>query len=132
MKILKSIGAVLAGFIVVAVLSTLTDYILETAGIFPLPGKEKFDVTWMILLALVYRTAYTILGGYITAKLAPYKPMAHVWVLAIIGLLGALAGLIATWNMDLGPRWYPLALLILAIPSVWLGGWLQECTNKVA
>lgn len=70
MGVLKSIGAVLVGFFTVVVLSIGTDRILESAGIFPPPMGGLF-VTWMLTLALLYRTIYTVLAGYITAKLAP-------------------------------------------------------------
>jgi hypothetical protein len=33
------------------------------------------------LLALVYRTVYGILGGYVTARLAPRAPMRHALIL---------------------------------------------------
>lgn len=35
---------------------------------------------------------------------------------AVIGWIGAIR------NMGLGPRWYPIALAVLAIPQCWLGG----------
>jgi hypothetical protein len=28
--------------------------------------------------------------------------------------------------LDLGPRWYPIALVVLAIPQCWIGGRLYE------
>lgn len=120
-KLFKSIGAVLAGFVTVFVLSTVTDIILESLHIFPSPDKGFF-ITWMIVLALVYRTVYTVLGGYVTARLAPDRPMRHVVVLATIGTLAAILGLVATWGKGLGPEWYPILLAILAFPSVWAGG----------
>jgi hypothetical protein len=33
----------------------------------------------------------------------------------------ALIGVVTTWNMGLGPRWYPISLVILALPEAWLG-----------
>jgi len=63
-------------------------------------------------LALVYRCVYTIAAGYISARLAPRNPMRHVWVLGFIGLVMAVAGVIGTSGMDLGPRWYPIALAV--------------------
>ena len=82
----------------------------------------------LFVLATAYRTIYTVAGGYITARLAPNKPMGHVWTLGVIGLLAAIAGTVATWNKgpEFGPKWYPLALVALAIPSVWLGGKLAQ------
>ena len=42
----KSIGAILAGFVAVAVLSIVTDSVLESAGIFPPIGTGIFS-SWM-------------------------------------------------------------------------------------
>jgi len=46
--------------------------------------------------------------------------------LGVVGVVLGLVGLIMTWNLGLGPRWYPVALVVLAIPQCWLGGWLYE------
>ena len=124
MTIVKSIGAVLAGFIVVVLLSVGTDWVLETIGIFPPLSEQGLYVTWMLGLALFYRTLYTILGGYVTAKLAPINPTRHVVILGILGTLGGLAGVVAGWNLS--AHWYPIALAVLAFPSVWLGGLLHK------
>lgn len=119
---LKSILAVLAGFLTVVVLSIGTDTILEQTGIFP-PIAEGLFITWMLALALFYRTLFTILGGYVTAWLAPQNSMKHVWALAILGQIGGIAGVFAGWNLS--AHWYPIALAVFAIPSVWLGGYLR-------
>lgn len=119
----KSIGAVAAGFITVFILSVLTDVVLEKIGIFPLQTHPEAYTSWMLLAALMYRTIYTIIGGYITAKFSPNKPMKHVMTLAIIGCIAAALGAIANWNKS--AEWYPIMLVVLSIPSVWLGGKLQ-------
>src|SRR6186713_2556761 len=94
---LKSIGAVLAGLIAVIILSNGTDMILEASGIFP-PVKEQltngFTTLWMLLLALIYRIVFMIIGGYVTAWLSPKKPMRHVLVLGIIGTVLGILGAI--------------------------------------
>lgn len=123
-KSLKSIGAVLTGFVTVFILSVVTDLVLEKLGVFP-PITEGLFVTWMLVLALAYRTAYTVLGGYVTATLAPQRALKHVFILASIGTVAAIVGLVATWGKGLGPEWYPIALALLAFPSVWLGGKLN-------
>jgi|SRR6185369_3530189 len=129
MKILKSIGAVVAGFLTVVVLSVGTDAILEAAGVLPPQTQHAVYTSWtLLLLALVYRTVYTVLGGYVTARLAPQKPMKHVVVLAILGTLGGIVGVFAGWNLS--EHWYPIALAVLAFPSVWYGGKLAKKKKK--
>jgi hypothetical protein len=124
MKILKGIGAILAGFIFIVISHTATDFVLEKLGIFP-PSQQGFNVTWMIVTATLYRTIYTVIGGYLTAALAPDPPMRYVMILGVIGLaLGTIAAIV-TIPMKLGPAWYPVALAVLALPSVWLGGKLR-------
>ena len=119
MNVLKSIGAVLAGFVVVVITSVLTDFILESAGLLPPPDKPELTTAGMLVVALLYRTAYTVLGGYVTAWLAPNKPMAHGIALGALGMVAGTAGAIAMWK--LGNNWYPITLVVEAIPCTWLG-----------
>jgi hypothetical protein len=119
MNVLKSIWAVFAGFLVVVILSTATDFVLEHLGIFPPPGEGLF-VTWMLVVALAYRMLYTVAGGYVTARLAPSRPVRHVVILGCIGIAAATAGTIVGWNLS--QHWYPIALVITALPCTWLGG----------
>lgn len=79
----------------------------------------------LCLLALSYRIVYTVAGGYVTAKLAPYFPMLHVWVLAGIGLVMGTLGTVTTIPMHLGPAWYPIAIAVTAVPCTGLGGILH-------
>lgn len=122
MKILKSIGAVLAGFLTVVILSVVTDLILESLGVFPPPDEGLF-VGWMLILAFLYRSAYTVLGGYVTALLAPEKPMRLVSILGCIGVLGGMVGIIVGW--DLSDHWYPILIAATAFPLTWWGGKLR-------
>lgn len=124
MNILKGIGAILAGFIFIVVTHTATDFVLQSLGIFPQPS-EGFNTTWMVVTATIYRCIYTVGGGYVTAALAPEPRMRYVLILGSIGLvIGSLAA-VATIPMKLGPAWYPIALAVLALPCVWLGGKLK-------
>lgn len=122
---LRSIAAVLAGFVAVVVLSLGTDVVLHAAGVFPPWGQPASDA--LFLLATVYRTVYCIAGSYIAGRLAPGKPMKHALVLGVVGLIVSTAGAVATWNKgpEFGPHWYPVALIVTAIPCAWLGGRLR-------
>jgi len=122
---LKSIGAVLAGFVAVFVLSLGTDVVLHAIGVFPPWDQRMSDA--LFLLATVYRTIYCIAGSYIAARLAPDRPMGHALALGILGLVVSTAGAVLTWNKGpaFGPHWYPVALIVTAIPCAWLGGRLR-------
>jgi hypothetical protein len=122
---LKSIGAVLAGFVAVVVLSLGTDMVLHAIGVFPQWGQPMSDA--LFVLATAYRTIYCIAGCYIAARLAPDRPMAHALVLGVVGLVISTAGAVATWNKgpEFGPHWYPVVLIVTAIPCAWLGGRLR-------
>jgi hypothetical protein len=121
----RSAGAVFLGFVAVVVLSLGTDQIFHMLQVYP-PWGEPMRDAGLNLLALSYRIVYTVVGGYITARLAPRNPMHHVWVLAGIGLVMGTLGVIATSGMDLGPRWYPIAIALTAVPCTWLGGVLHR------
>jgi multisubunit Na+/H+ antiporter MnhB subunit len=124
-KTLRSIGAVVAGFVAVFVLSLGTDVVLHATGVFP-PWEQPMSDA-LFLLATAYRTIYCIAGTYIAARLAPDKPMKHALVLGVVGLIVSTAGAVATWNKgpEFGPHWYPVALIVTAIPCAWLGGKLR-------
>jgi hypothetical protein len=76
----------------------------------------------LALLATFYRIIISIAGAWLTARLAPDNPMKHAMTLGYVGVILGLVGLVATWNQGLGPRWYPVALVVLAIPQCWAGG----------
>ncbi len=122
-RIGRSIGALFAGFVVVVVLSLGTDLALHAAGIFPALGQRMSDA--LFVLATVYRTLYGVVGSYVTARLAPDRPMGHALVGGLIGVALSTLGAVVTWNKDLGPHWYPLALIATAMPTAWLGGKLR-------
>jgi hypothetical protein len=122
-RIGRSIGALLAGFVVVVVLSLGTDLALHAAGIFPPLGQRMSDA--LFVLATVYRTVYAVVGSYVTARLAPDRPMGHALVGGLIGVALSSLGAVLTWNRALGPHWYPLALIVSAMPTAWVGGKLR-------
>src|SRR5688500_13438994 len=109
MSILKSIGAVLAGLLFIVISHTAVDKILEGLGIFPDPD-QGLHVTWMLALALTYRVLLSIVGCYITARLAPSWPIVHALVLGAIGVLAGLAGIPIAMSQNLSPVWYPVSL----------------------
>ena len=117
----RSALAVIGGFLAVFVLSLGTDVILHGLQVYP-PWTQPMS-GGLFALALGYRLLYTVFGGYLTARLAPARPMFHVVVLAGVGLVAGIAGVVvAVRSPQLGPLWYPVALAVLSVPCVWVGG----------
>jgi hypothetical protein len=126
---LKSIEAILAGFVLIATLAFATDTVLQGAGILPVTGATKFESRHSAL-ALSYHLAYVVLGGYVAARLAPSHPMAHALGLGVLGMAFSAVGLAAIIEGDLAPAWYGWALVVLSIPVTGLGGKLLELQRK--
>lgn len=125
-RILRRVGAVFAGLIFIVILDTGFDLLMHTFGVFPPPGWPMPTNLW--LLAIAYRAIDGIGGSYIAALVAPDRPRAHALVLGAIRVLLSTVGLLVTWNKgpDFGPRWYPMALMIIALPCAFIGGTLRE------
>ena len=121
---LRSIGAVLAGIVVGIAITLGTDEILHVAGVFPPWGQSMAGYDGALALATAYRVVYGILGSYIIARLAPNRPRLHALIGGAIGFIVSIVGAVVTWNGGpaFGPHWYPIALIVTALPCAWLGG----------
>ena len=126
-RIGRSIGALLAGMLAGIILTIGTDIVLHVIGIFPPWGQSLVGFDGALLLATVYRTVYGVVGSYIIARLAPDRPLQHALVGGVVGLVVSTLGAALTWNKGpaFGPHWYPLALIVLAMPQAWVGGKLR-------
>ena len=124
-SLLRSVFAVLAGFIAVVALSLGTDQVMHSLRVFP-PWDQPMSDAGDNLLALAYRCLYGVLGSYLTALLAPHSPMRHVWIGAGIGFVLSTGGIAAAMTTNLGPLWYPIALTLTTLPCAWLGGKLHQ------
>ena len=124
---LRSIGAVLAGMVVGIAITLGTDQLLHIAGVFPPWGQSMVGYDGALLLATAYRVVYEIVGSYITARLAPNRPMLHALIGGVIGVVASTVGAVTTWNGGpaFGPHWYPIALIVTALPCAWVGGKLR-------
>jgi hypothetical protein len=122
----RSIWAIVAGFLVCVVLTLATDLVFHAMRVFPPLGQPVSDGP--LALATLYRVVFAILGTYVTARLAPHAPMRHALIGGVIGLVLSIAGAVVTWNKGAayGPHWYPVALIVTALPCAWVGGRLRE------
>jgi hypothetical protein len=119
----RSVLALFAGFATGIVLSLGTDLGLHAVGLWP--SLDQPMSGQLLVFATVYRTIYGIIAAYIVARLAPYRPLGHALIGGAIGTVVSIAGAAVTWNRGLGPHWYAIALIFVALPSAWVGGRLR-------
>ena len=121
-RILRSIGAVAAGLVAIFAVTTAVDAVMHATGVYPARGALPMSGA-LFLLAFAYRVVIDVAGCWLTARLAPARPLRHALVLGAIGLLLSIAGAAAFWSA--GPHWYPIAVAVSALPCAWLGGRLH-------
>lgn len=120
---LRSILAIVAGFITIGVLSFGTNAALHAAGVLPAADQPIFD-TGLLLLTIAYVAVFAIAGCYLTAVLAPNRPMLHA---LILGALGLVLNVVTAASMrGQFPEWYLAANVLLTMPYAWIGGKLRE------
>lgn len=122
--VVRSIGAVVLGFVLIGALSFGTDYaISQFIPGFLDPGTQITSVP-LLLGTMAYVAVYAVFGCYVTARLAPSRPMLHALVLGALGLAFNVMGTIAMWST--APAWYHTASLLLVMPYAYLGGRIRE------
>jgi hypothetical protein len=124
----RSVLAVVAGILVGALLSLGTDEVLHLTRVYPSWGVRMSDP--LFGLATAYRVVFSVLGSWVIARLAPRRPMLHAMIAGAIGLVVSAAGAAATWNRDLGPHWYNVAVAAMALPCAWIGAKIYELQGR--
>lgn len=123
-SILRSVAAVILGFVVLTVGSVIGGRLmLSTMG----TGPAMDPGTTFVAVSLAVRLVISVLAGFLTALAAPRAPRLHACVLAAILVffsLASLAGLSASGD-PYGPAWYPIAMLVMGPIGVFAGGVLR-------
>jgi hypothetical protein len=117
--IFKSIGAILAGFAIGAILSIGTDFLLNKLGILSMENFKQNSIA-VICMVIIYRFIFNAIGTYWTAKLAPDNPMKHAMIIGAIGTVLSIFGALAMW--DKAVPFYNIAIILISFPSAYLGG----------
>jgi hypothetical protein len=125
-RIARRIGAVIAGLLVNAVAASVTDSVLHATGVYPALGIRMSGALFAV--ALAYRTLYGVLGSYVTARLAPDRPMQHALALGAVGVTVGIIGAAVMW--DAGPAWYSLGVIAVTLPAAWAGGRLRQRAHR--
>ena len=75
------------------------------------------------MCSAAYGAAFAAAGGYLAARLAPRRPLAHAAILAALLAAGALAAIAA--ERSAGSIWSQLLVLLLMAPAALGGGYLR-------
>ena len=116
MKTLRSVGAVLLGYLVFAVSAFL---FFQLTGQPPHAAAPLPVMTASILVGVVAAFA----GGYVAALLAGREPFAHGLAVGVVLAAGAIASLAGT--IGHGAIWSQVAALALMAPGAAAGGWVR-------
>ncbi|WP_412060980.1 hypothetical protein [Rubrivirga sp. IMCC45206] len=115
---------------VASILSVVAGYVTWTlvflggsAGLraaFGLDADGRTDRVGVLLAYLTLSVIASVGAGAVSARLAPRRPMRHVWVLAVLLLATGIPVQMASWALL--PAWYHLAFLLALVPATVLGG----------
>jgi hypothetical protein len=121
---MRSVIAIVAGFVLIAALSFGADAVLRSVLPSVFSSTGRVESAPVLLLVIAYVFVFAVVGCYLTARLAPSSPLKHALVLGVLGLIFNIIGTIALWNS--APAWYHVVALLLVMPAAWLGGRLRE------
>lgn len=107
MTALRSVGAVIAGYVVFAVSAVL---LFQLSGIDP---HAEQSVPFMVF-AVLYGMGFAALGGLLAIRLAPSRPALHAVLLTGLIALGATVSLIA--RPGAGATWSQWTAIFLMAP----------------
>lgn len=127
--ILKSVLAVLAGLATAIIMVML----LTLAAVFVFFGGDMTaDPTPPYLAVnIAYSFGAAVLGGWVTARLAPAREFTHAVAAAVVIFLLSFAGTGAEAEANSAvPGWYGTALAALGPTGMVLGGWLGARTTR--
>ncbi len=117
---LRSILAVVAGFLSIGVLSVGADLLLWRMMPGAFDPNGRVESTGVLLGMQLYVAVFAITGCYLAARLAGRSPMRHAMILGALGLAFNVAGTVARW--DHAPAWAHVLALALVLPYAWVGG----------
>ena len=124
--------AVLAGFTTWTLLFLLANQI--TFRLF----RDRFDENMvttdsaLLGLTLFLTSVFSVIAGWVTARFAPEKPVAHGLGLGVLQTLIGLGVQSAYWNVL--PTWYNIAFVLLLMPATLAGAtlWSSRSATQLA
>jgi hypothetical protein len=119
---IRSIAAVAAGYFVFGASAAL---LFQVSGQQPhAPSSAGFKIG-----SIIWGVVFSLIAGWLTARIATRRPAIHAAVLALLIAIGAVVSLAMRWD---APVWSQVAALTLMAPAAWLGGALSRRDRTVA
>jgi hypothetical protein len=113
-KLLRSVAAVIAGYLVFAVSAVL---LYSLSGMNPhAPQSMPF-----MIVAVLYGMVFAAIGGMVTVSVARLRPLFHAALLSALIALGAALSLITSPAID--ARWSQWTAIVLMAPCAFLIPW---------
>jgi peptidoglycan/LPS O-acetylase OafA/YrhL len=113
----RSIVAVVVGYLIFA---------LSTFAFFQISGQPPHQAAPMPIMlgSIAFGMVFALIGGYVAARLARRRPLAHGAAVAAVLALGAAISLFGT--IGKAAVWSQTAALALMAPCAVAGGWLRS------
>jgi len=111
---------VIVGFVVWSVLWLGSNQVLQVAFPDAFTADDVATGSTVLLIALALSVLFSVLAGWLTARMAKTPDNRPAVYLGILLLIVGIAVQAAYW--DAMPLWYHLAFLLLLLPAAMLGG----------
>jgi hypothetical protein len=129
---LRSILALIAGFLVTAIIVMATTALAAMAFGLPMistseamtEGPTVTPSTGYLVTNLVCSALAAIVGGWTAAIVGRRHPMGHAGGLAALLAIGGAVGV--AWPQPGQPTWYPASLLVIGPVGALIGGFLRQ------
>jgi hypothetical protein len=123
---MRSVAAVLAGFITLSVavnsLQGVGNAILRHMNPdLPATASIVNQNTTTRVLWLVWESMSMVAAGYVTARIAGGRPVAHATAMGAIQAVVTLSVMSSIQSQE--PTWFWLSGIVMMIPAAWFGGW---------
>ena len=122
--IVRSIVAVVVGFLVIGALAFGTGKLVQTTWPAQVDAAGVPTTALMMIVQLLYVGVYATFGCWLAGRLAPGRPMRHALVVGVLGLALNIPSALAL--RDTAPAWYLAAGVLTTMLWAWLGGRIAE------
>jgi hypothetical protein len=133
--IIRSIIAVLAGIAVASlIVEPLELTLVRGVAGGPIANEAEYfairNRPWILAVRVLLTGVAGLLGGYVAAKVAGAREMAHVKVAAALQTLALVNGMLFGAYATTTPPWAWMAMIVVTAPAMLAGGWIRAAARR--